>query len=83
MDFRKYVNKDKPNKKVEETKIVESEDVAISNNEYYEMLNPDTGLRYDIPMLSRLAPDYYYKYIHYMKLRERSPETFKKIISWD
>jgi len=53
------------------------------NNYYYNMLDPRTGQRYEIPMLTRMDPAYYYKYINFMKMKERSEETFSKILNWD
>ncbi|MDQ7058625.1 MAG: hypothetical protein Q9N62_09345 [Ghiorsea sp.] len=50
---------------------------------YYNMVNPQNGMRYDIPMLNILDPEYYYKYINFMKMRERSEETFNKMLNWD
>lgn len=55
----------------------------LTDEEYFNMLNPETGLRYDIPMVSPVDPTYYFKYIYYMKLKERSPETFQKILNWE
>lgn len=50
---------------------------------YFHMLDPRSGYRYDIPMLMRSEPAYFYKYVDYMKLKERSPDTFEKILRWD
>jgi len=50
---------------------------------YYNMKKPVTGLRYDIPMLNTLAPDYYYKYVNFMKIKEQQPDLFDKILRWD
>jgi hypothetical protein len=50
---------------------------------YYNMKNPVTGLRYDIPMLNTLDPDYYYKYVNFMKIKEQQPDLFDKILRWD
>lgn len=50
---------------------------------YWNMKDPRTGDRYDIPMLDRMAGDYYSKYIEFMKTKESSPETFEKVLSWD
>jgi len=50
---------------------------------YWNMKDPLTGHRYDIPMLNRMAGDYFYQYINYMKMRERSPETFETMMRWD
>jgi len=49
---------------------------------YYNIMNPETGERFDIPLLIKTNPSYYYKYINYMKIRERSPETFATIMNW-
>ncbi|MDQ6988747.1 MAG: hypothetical protein Q9M19_02615 [Mariprofundaceae bacterium] len=53
------------------------------NQYYYNMLNPQNGMRYGIPMLNTLDPDYYYKYISFMKMKEQSEETFDKMLNWD
>jgi len=50
---------------------------------YWDMVNEDTGARYNIPMLDTLSPSYYWDYVHYMKLKEASPDTFEKVLSWD
>lgn len=50
---------------------------------YFHMLDPRSGYRYDIPMLMSSEPTYFYKYVDYMKLKERSPDTFEKILRWD
>lgn len=52
-------------------------------NEYFNILDPDTGDRFDIPLLSPSDPGYFFKYVYYMKLKENSPETFKKILTWE
>ncbi|MDQ7001579.1 MAG: hypothetical protein Q9N02_02680, partial [Ghiorsea sp.] len=33
---------------------------------YYNIVNPQNGMRYDIPMLTTRDPAYYYKYIRVM-----------------
>ncbi len=53
------------------------------NSYYYNMVNPQNGMRYDIPMLNTLDPDYFFKYVNFMKIKERSPETFEKMLMWD
>ena len=50
---------------------------------YYWNMIQNNGYRYDIPMLSKYDPRYVYKYIDYMRLKERSPDTFEKILRWD
>jgi len=51
--------------------------------QYLKMKNPDTGERYNIPMLSLKSPDYENQYVKYMKLKELNPDVFNKIISWE
>lgn len=50
---------------------------------YYNMIDPKSGYRYDIPMLTTLDPVYYFKYVRYMKIKEQSSDTFEKILRWD
>lgn len=57
--------------------------VVKSDAYYFNIINPVSGFRYDIPMLSSTDPKYYYSYIYFMKLKERSPDTFDKILRWD
>jgi hypothetical protein len=54
-----------------------------TDNDYFNMVDPSTGDRYDIPMLPTTAPDYYFRYVYYMRIKEASPETFEKVMSWD
>ena len=91
MKFNEFITKAKKSPRLTEDEIPNNQmhgttaDGSSGNkdNKYFEILNPDTGLRFDIPLLSPLDPDYYYNYIYYMKLRERSPETFNKLIGWE
>ena len=75
--------KDMLNKK---TKLFE-EEVPESNikddNYYFNMVDPETQNRYNIPMLSPVDPGYYYEYIYYMKMKEKTPDTFNKILGWE
>lgn len=57
--------------------------VVSPDDKYFQILNPDTGLRFDIPLLSPVDPNYYFQYIYYMKLREQSPEAFQKTLNWE
>jgi len=50
--------------------------------EYLNMKDPKTGLAYNIPFLNFLDPDYAKKYIEFMKLKEKNPDQFKKILNW-
>jgi len=64
---------------------IPKEDVTTDSSvdtDYYNMLDPDTGYRFAIPMLDESAPGYYFRYIYHMKLKERSPETFNAIMNW-
>ena len=53
-----------------------------SDEYYFNQVDPVTGIKFDIPLLDRQDPDYRAKYIEYMKMREKQPEKFKKVISW-
>jgi hypothetical protein len=61
----------------------ESQDKVKENNYYFNILDPDTGERYDIPMLSTMDPEYYWKYIDMMKTKQYSPDTFERVLNWD
>lgn len=54
-----------------------------TDEELFAIVNPETGMRFDIPMLSTIAPDYFWSYIYYMKIYLSSPEQFKKIMEWN
>ena len=56
---------------------------VTKNDEYYFNLIDDSGFRYSIPLLNTNDQDYYSKYINYMQIMERSPDTFEKIVRWD
>ena len=89
MEFRDFVTKKSDDilrftGNVNESDHAGSVDASnLTDEEYFNMLNPETGLRYDIPMVSPVDPTYYFKYIYYMKLKERSPDTFQKILNWE
>jgi len=53
------------------------------DDEYFSTVDPNTGKRFDIPMLSTSDPNYFVKYVEYMKIREKNPTRFKKILNWD
>ena len=58
--------------------------LVIKNDAYYfNVVDDRSGSRFSIPMLDSGAPGYFYKYVNYMQLRERSPETFEKVLNWD
>jgi len=61
-------------------------EASMRTNEFellYNEKNPDTGLRYDIPMLKTTDPDYPRKYAEMMRTKKHDPALFDKIISWD
>lgn len=49
----------------------------------WNTVNPETGMRFDIPMLNFLDPMYKIKYINYMKLKEEKPEEFERLMQWN
>lgn len=57
--------------------------VVKDDDYFYHIVDPCTGRRFDIPMMSTNDPDYKSRYIYNMKLRESSPDTFEKMLSWD
>lgn len=71
-----------------ETVIVEAENIEKQtslkkdDNYYFDILDPKTGMRYNIPLLEKTG-SYYQDYVHYMKIKETSPSTFDKIMSWN
>ena len=49
----------------------------------YAIKDPKTGEQYAIPFLLDTDPDYYFKYVDYMRTLERQPEQFKRIMEWN
>lgn len=70
----------------EEIDITDNKEYEVGTHPdsyYYNIKDPKTGFRFDIPMLKTTDPVYYFKYIRYMKLREQNEETFNKIMNWE
>jgi len=90
-DKKKFISENEiPQEPEANTDHIPREDVANEigsetneNARLFNMKDPDTGRRFDIPMLSRFSANYYYQYISYMKMKERQPDTFDKILNWD
>lgn len=57
--------------------------VLGSTEELWMTLNPDTNMRFEIPMLQFSDPDYKMKYIKYMKLRKENPTEFERVLKWN
>ncbi len=57
--------------------------VTKDNSYYFDLVDPRNGYSYDIPMLKRTDPAYFYRYVDYMKMKEQSPDTFEKMLRWD
>ena len=53
-----------------------------TDNDYFNMVNPATGKRYSIPMLSPTSKNYRLMYIYYMKMKESKPEAFQRVLDW-
>lgn len=89
MDFRSFIQKTVHDKSRFLAEDEPTDNVTLGevpgnpDSVYFNMVNPDSGLRYDIPMLSPVDPGYYFKYVYYMQMKEDSPETFNKIINWE
>ncbi len=69
--------------KTQNSSAVELKERIADDKRLFVIVNPATGRKYDIPMLSRTAPDYYLKYVYFMRLKESSPSTFEAVMSWD
>lgn len=52
------------------------------DTEYWHTVNPNTGFRYDIPLLLKSDIEYVSKYISFMKLKETDPAAFGRILQW-
>ena len=57
--------------------------VTKDDSYYWDLVDPRNGFKYSIPMLMQDDPDYFSKYIHFMKTKEQSPDTFEKMLRWD
>jgi len=53
-----------------------------TDNEYFAEVNPKNNLRFDIPMLMGNDPQYFVRYVKYMKLKEEKPDEFQRIMNW-
>jgi hypothetical protein len=86
--FKKILG-EKINKVFEEEEAPKSEpsksyeEQQEENIRLFNIVDPETGLRYDIPMLKTTAPDYFWQYIHFMKIKEKDPDLFQKILDWE
>ena len=49
----------------------------------FKIVDPRTGMRYSIPLLDYNSPSYFREYSEYMKILERDPATFERILRWD
>ena len=53
-----------------------------NDKKLFNVKNPETGKRYDIPMLSKTDHEYRENYIEAMKLKEEDPEAFVRMLKW-
>ena len=51
--------------------------------DYWNTVDPDTGMRFEIPMLKFMDNEYKIKYINYMKMRESDPVAFEGVMRWN
>jgi len=65
-----------------ETNDVEHK-VLGPTEELWMTFNPETEMRFEIPMLQFKDPDYKLKYINYMKLRKENPTEFERVLKWN
>lgn len=59
------------------------EDIMNNYKRLFAIVNPKTGMRYDIPMVDRNKPGYFFEYVDCMKILERDPKTFKRMMEWN
>lgn len=78
----KLLNNKQPEEK-ESVVVEQTEEQKMTDLDYWEIKNPDTGYRYDIPHLDKESGTYVWDYIAMMKLKERQPGTFDRIINWE
>ena len=85
MLFEDIIKKARKNPVHENTEVTEINSNKPSKTllERMNEVNPDTGLPYNIPMLSPGNPDYNYLYADIMRLKEESPETFNSLMKWE
>lgn len=98
MIFKKYIKAELEKRKLNENSnsdipeiknFNDTDDLKQKNTEYtdegkyFNMKDPDTGERYDIPLLAVSDPNYFGKYVSYMKMKEKTPEIFKRIMNWE
>ena len=57
--------------------------VTKDDSYYWDIVEPYSRRRYDIPMLSTTEPGYFRLYVRFMRTKEQSPNTFEKILRWD
>ena len=48
----------------------------------FNTMDPKTGKRYEIPMLSKTSHDYRENYIEAMRLKIEDPESFTRMMEW-
>ena len=51
--------------------------------DYWNTVDPETGMRFEIPMLKFMDNEYKLKYINYMKMRESDPVVFEGVMRWN
>lgn len=83
LDNQELSNKTLDNYQAKNSEPEKNTEPEKTDAEYFEMINPETGMRYEIPFLSYSDNDYFYKYVEYMKLKEKNPEQFEKILNWN
>jgi len=50
--------------------------------DYVSEVDPETGKRYIIPMLSPASASYLIDYVAFMKMKEVDPEGFQRVLNW-
>jgi hypothetical protein len=68
---------------IETTPELTADDKFKELQRLFKIVDPRTGMRYDIPLLDRNSASYFFDYSDRMKLKERDPATFERMLRWD
>jgi len=52
------------------------------DNKLFNTVNPQTGKRYEIPMLDKNDHKYRELYIEAMRLKKEDPDSFERMMDW-
>jgi len=59
------------------------EEYHYEDQYYMDIIDPRNGKPYNIPLLTMQDPEYLSQYAYFMRLKERDPVAFEKILNWE